>query len=469
MTGPRKSLAVALSTACALALFAAAPAPAVTADPAEAATDPYFPASGNQGYDVGHYDLALDLTPRTHELVAVATVTAEARRRLDRFALDYSGPPVERVTVDGREAAYRRDGAKLTVVPAQALAPGREFTVEVRYRGHPEAIDDPALGRYGWIDTDDGAVTLDEPDGARTWYPVNDDLGDKATYTFHLTTPAGVTALANGERQGPPRTVAGRTTVTWEMARPMASYLAMVAIGDFEVHRSLVGGIPNVTAYDPAIDGDDGFLHRTTGQVVEWGAGRFGRYPFDSMGGIIDPTTAGYSLETQSRPVYDTPPDEATVVHENAHQWFGDSVTPRSWRDIWLNEGFATYVEWLWQEEHGGPGARQTFDDHYATPAADPFWQGQTGDPGRDRIFDYDLVYVRGAMTLQALRTTIGDQAFFRLLRAWAERYRYGNAETCDLVRLAEEVSHRDLGPLFRAWLYTAGKPADPAADPADG
>ncbi|MEV4612714.1 M1 family metallopeptidase [Kitasatospora sp. NPDC049258] len=467
MTRPRGCVAAALGVACATALLTAAPvtaAPLRGGGPAAAAADPYFPLSGNQGYDVGHYDLDLDFTPQTHELTAAATISAKAERRLARFALDYSGPPIERIVVDGRAATYRRDDRKLTVVPAEAVAPGQGFTVEVRYRGRPEAIDDPALGLYGWINTDDGAVALNEPDGARSWYPVNDDLSDKATYTFHLTTPTGVTALANGERQGPPLVAAGRTTVTWAMARPMAAYLAMVAIGNFEVNRSLVGGIPNVTAYDPAIDGDDGFLHRTTGQAVEWGAARFGRYPFDSMGGIIDPTEAGYSLETQSRPVYDSPPDEGTIVHETAHQWFGDSVTPRSWQDIWLNEGFATYVEWLWQEEHGGPTAQQTFDGHYATPAADPFWQRETGDPGRDHIFDYDLVYVRGAMTLQALRRTIGDQDFFHLLREWGERHRYGNAQTCDLLRLAEEISHRDLGPLFQAWLYTAAKPSEEAA-----
>ncbi|MFI6448188.1 M1 family metallopeptidase [Kitasatospora sp. NPDC050543] len=468
----RECAALALSVTCATALFTAAPASTApaTAAPVVAplggdqgqtrARDPYFPLSGNQGYDVQHYDLGLDFTPASHELAAEATITARAERRLARFTLDYSGPPIQRITVDGREAAYRREGQKLTVVPAEALRPGRDFTVQVRYGGRPEPINDPALGLYGWINTDDGAVTLNEPDGARTWYPVNDDLRDKATYTFRITTPTGVTALANGEPQGRPRAGNGRTTATWTMAKPMASYLAMVAIGNFDVTRTQVDGIPNITAYDPAIPGDDSFLHSATAAAEQWGVTKFGRYPFDSMGGVIDPSDAGYALETQSRPVYDSPPDESAVVHESAHQWFGDSVTPTSWQDIWLNEGFATYAEWLWQEEHGGPSAQETFDGLYATPAGDPFWQLKTGDPGRDEMFNYDVVYLRGAMTLQELRSTIGDDAFFRLLREWNERYRYGNVGTCDLIRLAEEISHRDLQPLFQAWLYTAAKPA---------
>ncbi|WP_371496807.1 M1 family metallopeptidase [Kitasatospora sp. NBC_00374] len=456
----RERLAAATaSIACALALFTASPAPAAQGGHGPA-TDPYFPLDGNRGYDVQHYDLGLDYTPAAHLLVAEATITAKAERTLSEFGLDYSGPQIERVLVNGAAAPYRWDGRKLVVSPAVPPCRGESFTVRVGYRGEPGPIDDPALGIYGWVTTEDGAVALNEPDGARSWYPVNDDLRDKATYTFRITTPTGVTALANGEQQGAPVVDGDRTTVTWAMAKPMASYLSMVAIGNFRVTRSLVGGIPNTTAYDPAGAGDDSFLHRTTGEVMTWDAARFGPYPFDSVGGIIDPSGVGYSLETQSRPVYETPPDEGLIVHEIAHQWFGDSVTPKSWQDIWLNEGFATYVEWLWQEDHGGPSARQTFDDLYATPADDPFWLLKTGDPGRDQMFDYNAVYLRGAMTLQQLRTVLGDHDFFALLRAWQEKYRHANADTGDLRRLAERISGKDLGPLFQAWLYTEGKPA---------
>ncbi|PBC70612.1 peptidase M1-like protein [Streptomyces sp. TLI_235] len=458
----RTRAAAAASAASVLLLLAGTPAHALAPTGGTVtAPDPYFPLSGDNGYDVRHYDLDLDFTPATHLLDARATVRAIADRSLSTFRLDYSGPEIQQVLVDGRPATYRRNGQKLTVVPVRPIRAGGTFTVLVRYRGTPERISDPALGDYGWINTPDGAVALNEPDGARTWYPLNDDLRDKATYTFRITTPTGVTALANGEPDGPPQDRDGRTTVTWQMRKPMAGYLSMVAIGDFKVTRTTDGGIPNITAYDPT-GGDDALLHRATAEAVAWEKQRFGAYPFDSMGGIIDQVGVGYALETQSRPVYDGGTDELTVVHEMAHQWYGDSVTPGTWRDIWLNEGFATYAEWLWQEDHGGPTVQEVFDTYYATPADDPFWHLKTGDPGRDNMFDYDAVYLRGAMTLQALRTTIGDHDFFQLLREWARTHRYGTADTRDLLNLAEKISHRRLGPLFDAWLYTAAKPPLP-------
>jgi aminopeptidase N len=155
-------------------------------------------------------------------------------------------------------------------------------------------------------------------------------------------------------------------------------------------------------------------------------------------------------------------PDESTVAHELAHQWFGDKVTPRLWKDIWLNEGFATYAEWLWGESTGGPSPQQQFDQAYATPAGDELWSVLPGDPGPADMFA-TAVYQRGAMTLQVLRTTIGDDAFGKVLRQWAGRDRDRPVSTDDFRALAEQVSGKDLDALFRTWLYTPGKPAAPA------
>jgi aminopeptidase N len=179
---------------------------------------------------------------------------------------------------------------------------------------------------------------------------------------------------------------------------------------------------------------------------------------------------AGFALENQTRPVYspvfwEFGGGDDVVVHEIAHQWYGDHVAVEQWDDIWLNEGFASYAEWMWHEHEGIETAQEVFDFFYeATPPDDPFWELEIGDPGPDQLFD-EPVYVRGAMTLHALRTEVGDRAFFRILRTWAAGD--GNGSTAEFVALAERVSGSQLDDLFEAWLFTGSRP-DVAAT-ADG
>ncbi|MBX6766918.1 MAG: M1 family metallopeptidase, partial [Actinomadura rubrobrunea] len=329
-------------------------------------------------------------------------------------------------------------------------------------------VDDPALGRSGWIPTDDGAVMLNQPIGAATVYPVNDTPTDKATYTFTLTAPDGLTTLANGDPAGR-WSKGGRTTTRWVMNRPMASELSMIAIGKYAVRTGRTGrGVPSLTATDARMGVSEQLakdFHDQTGDYTDWLASLYGRYPFSSTGGIVVKAGVGYALETQGRPVYDlgrrpgTIPRPDLLVHELAHQWFGDSVTPKRWADIWLNEGFATYSEWLYFEKFTGKSAQQSFDEVYATPADDDLWKPVTADPGRDDIF-HSTVYDRGAMTLHMLRRTIGDRAFFRLVKLWPTVNRYGNASTADFIAFAEKVSGKQLDDLFKKWVYTSGKPS---------
>ena len=207
-------------------------------------------------------------------------------------------------------------------------------------------------------------------------------------------------------------------------------------------------------------------------EILDFLAGNFGRYPFSAAGGIVDDIDGlGFALENQTRPIYskdfftDSVSADSVVVHELAHQWYGDSLAVHRWRDIWLNEGFATYAEWLWSENEGRGTPQQIFDSLYANIAADdPFWQLTIGDPGSEQLFD-GPVYVRGAMTLQQLRVTVGDAHFFTILRRWASDHRDGTVSTGQLIALAERISGRQLDKLFQRWLYTPGKPALPAPE----
>ncbi len=442
---------------------------AVSAGPftagAEGIGDPYFPTYGNGGYDVGGYDLALRYDPETGRLDGTATITATATQNLSRFNLDLAGLAARKVTVDGQPAGSAADGDELVVTPATGVTQGRAFTVVVEYGGEPGTIGNEALGAGGWLRTADGAFALGQPESASTWFPVNDHPADKATFRLAMTVPDGVEALSNGV-PGDRTSADGWTTWRWSEGAPMASYLATVVIGQYRVTTTTHAGKPMVIAIPESLpaDGPAARSMARTGEVADFLAGRFGPYPFDAYGGIVlDDDRVSYALETQSRPVYGNVffaggPDATVVAHELAHQWFGDSVALQRWRDIWLNEGFATYAEWLWQEHEGGPTAQQSFDRRYGSFD----WSQPPGRPGPDGLFSAS-VYQRGGMTVHALRRTIGDEAFFALLKSWPESRRNGNATTAQFIAAAEEAAGgRDLEPLFQAWLYGTTKPPRP-------
>ncbi|MFJ9734921.1 M1 family metallopeptidase [Streptomyces sp. NPDC101169] len=455
----REAVLATVPVAVAALLGAAGPAAAGTTG-AAGAGDPYFPLSGNGGYHVGHYDLTLRYDTASRRLDGEAVLTARATQRLKRFDLDLSGLKVTAVTVGGRPAAFRRDGQELVVTPAHTLSAGQRFRVTVAYHGTPRPVTDPDGSADGWIPTDDGAFVAGEPQGAMTWFPANNHPKDKSSYDFTITVPKGRTAVANGVLRGT-RTAHGRTTFRWHQAEPMAAYLATATVGKFQVERYTTrDGVQVYNAVDPREARAAAPVLKKLPSVLKWESKLFGPYPFRAAGSIVDHASdVGYALETQSRPLYDSAPDVATLVHENAHQWFGDSVSLTAWKDIWLNEGFATYAEWLYAEQHGGAGAQKSFDALYARPASDRLWSFPPGDPGSgENIFDTP-VYARGAMTLHELRRAVGDRDFFRILRAWADAHRTGHGTTAQFTSLAERVSGKKLDGLFHTWLYGRGKP----------
>lgn len=428
--------------------------------------DPYFPDAGNAGYQVDHYHLQISYDPASKDLTGLATITATATDDLTRFSLDLSGLTVRSVTVEGSEAVAERRDEKLVVTPAAIVEADTQFLVAVSYDGIPEPISSPALGSNGFQHTDDGAFAIGQPQSASTWFPVNDHPLDKATYTVEVTAPAHLVALSNGVPAGQ-TTSDGTTTWRWEEHSPMASYLTTVVIGDYRVNADSHDGKPLVTAVHADLPtAVDDQLQRT-GEIADVLAEWFGPYPLESYGGIaLSDRSVGFALETQSRPVYGpgffSGNAEWVIVHELAHQWFGNSVSVRYWNEMWLNEGFATYAEWLWSEEMGDDTAQETFDLYWTGPGAeDGFWYPPTGDPGRADLFS-PAVYERGAMVLHALRITVGDEAFFQILRTWAEEKRDGNATTAELLSLSERISGRSLGDLFDAWLYATERPRYP-------
>ena len=433
--------------------------------------DSLYPGLGNSGYDVEHYAVELTFDPDDGAVVASTTISATATETLTALSLDFAGPDVTALRIDGTAADFERVGAELLIEPSEPITAGRPFTVVVGYEGVPRALRSRAKpGEVGWRTDPDGAVfVVSEPDGGHTWAPLNDHPSDKATFSFTITAPNAVTAVANGTLVET-ESDAGWTTWRWEHDHLMASYLATMIIGDFEIvpdeAGSAVAGVPIRNVLPPDLASSIPAPLKRQGEMMEFLEQIFGPYPFDVYGIAV---VEGYesALENQTLSVFgrelieDTPATlEAVLVHELAHQWWGDAVSLADWRDIWLKEGLATYAEWLWLEHTEGPA------DLEATVQQELAFMTAVGFPPPGDPPPYDLynlsVYVWGALTFHALRIEIGDEAFFDTLRAYFDAYQGSSATTADFIEVAERVSGQELGDLFERWLHSEAPPPLP-------
>jgi aminopeptidase N len=427
---------------------------------AAGAGDPYFADLGNGGYDVDHYALDLRWAPERRHLDGNVTIEAVATQWLSSFDLDLLGYDVSSVTVDGDAVEPEREGQReLVITPPEPIPRGTPFTVEVAYAGEPPLLPEfDGILVPGWtVERDGESHVIGEPDGASAVFPCNDHPTDKATYDLRVTVPAGDEVAANGVHTATSPASGGRRTWAFSMTDPMASYLLQVVVGNLSFREAEgPAGVPIRNAVDEDVPAGALAPVDWLPDMIDAFDGWFGPYPFDTYGVVVVDEVLGLALENQTLSLFGVDAlDDAVMAHELAHQWFGDHVGPGTWRDIWLNEGFATYAQWLWTEESGGASV-----DSLAREAA-----GMDGldvppaDPGADALFGTS-VYYRGALALHALRHAIGDDAFFGLLQAWVERYGGRTATTADFEALASTMTTHDLGPLFDAWLHRRPVPS---------
>ncbi|MDW4905535.1 M1 family metallopeptidase [Streptomyces sp. ADMS] len=437
--------------------------------------DRLFPHLGNPGYDVASYDLAFSY-PGTNSkpLSAVTTIDAWTTAALEQVNLDFSHGTVGSVEVDGEPAPFTSAGEDLVVTPRAPLPAGSWMRITVRHTSDPVS----KAGRDGgWVRTKDGLAMANQADAAHLVFPCNDHPSDKAMFTIRVTAPNGYTAVANGLPAGVDR-VGRATTWTYRTQHPMATELAQVSIGrSTVVHRTGPHGLPVrdvVPTKDRALL--EPWLKKTPAQI-EWMESKVGRYPFETYGVLMADASTGFELETQTlslferdlftEPAYPEWYVDSIMVHELAHQWFGDSVSPRTWSDLWLNEGHATWYEALYAEEKAG---RPLVDRMKAAYGASDRWRAAGGPPAAPKapkpgqkigIFRPN-VYDGSALALYALRQEIGRPAFERLEKAWVALHRDGIAGTADFERLASDIAGRDLSAFFQAWLYAEKTPPMP-------
>ncbi|GAA4015758.1 M1 family metallopeptidase [Allokutzneria multivorans] len=417
---------------------------------------PYLDAHGDDGYSVLRYDLHLDYRPGANRLGGRAVITAVARSALNSVSLDFGPLRVDRILFDGKVVRYAHRLGKLRVRPGRVLAVGEEFTVEVRYAGVPRP-NRGHWGEIGWTQLTDGALVASQPTGASSWFPCNDRPSDKAAYRISVTTAPSYTVIASG-------TLVSHTGTTWvyEQPEPTSPYLVSVQIGRYVSAELAKAPVRQPAAVPARLL--RAFRHDFANQprMLKEFSRLFGPYPFTEYGVVVVDEELDVPVEAQAMSIFGSNHvdgrrgSERLVAHELAHQWFGNSVTASDWRHIWLHEGFATYAEWLWAEADGRSCHALALRSH-AKLAQLP--QDLTlSAPGVRRIFD-DRVYERGALTLHALRTAMGDAAFFRLLREWTTAHRHSTATTPDFISLAEAHSAVDVRPLLGAWLDEAPLP----------
>lgn len=427
---------------------------------ADGVGDPYYPKDGNGGYDVTAYHVSISYDPKNQQLDGDTRITAKATGDLQRFNLDLNGLEVAAVQVDDKAAKFERAGEhELVVTPAAQVADGAEFTTRVTYSGVPEGPEDGSLGDNGWqVARSGGAFVAGEPHSATAWYPANDTPRDKATFKLDARVPNGWSVVSNGRETPPTRGSDGWTTYHWAEPTRISTYLTTVGIDKWTFDRStLPGGIPVVSAYAPGVE-DKRQVESRLPEVIEFLASKFGPYPQSAAGGIYINEDIGFSLETQGRPIYAAWADLPVVVHENAHMWWGNSVTVESWADICLNECFASYAQWLWDEAK----ENVDLDEQYRRTVArgdDQFWGGKLYDMGAGN--EFTSVYDKGPVALHALRRAIGEKAFNQVLRHWPTKHRDGNASWSEFEQYVEEVSGKDLGAFFVAWFHSTSAPDD--------
>lgn len=429
--------------------------------------DPYYPADGNRGYDVARYHVRLAYWRPMQRIVATTTIAARATARLDRLNLDLVGLNVESVRVNGRAATFRRAAAhELVITPRQQITQGSLFQVQVSYRGRPGNTP-----RNGWHDatTPGAGFILGEPHSCTAWYPCNDHPTDKAAFALTATVPRPLAVVSIG-RQLP--TTSGRRpdgtpvrTYRWRLREATTTYLTTMYIDKLTFERSrLPNGIPVVTAYGPRSKAASTRQARLPA-IVRVLSNRWGPYPAPAAGGIFVSGRLGFSLETFTRPVYAPGVGIPTIVHENAHQWWGDNISIHRWRDICLSECFASYSEQLWAEHHGA-----LLDRRYRQAVrGEPRWlRVPIYDMGPGREFTYAGVYLKGAYFVHALRNKVGDVAFFRAMRALQQRRAGDNMSMGGLREALERSTGVDLTSFWSDWVLHARVPSRANLYPGD-
>jgi aminopeptidase N len=431
--------------------------------------DPNYPAKGDPSVDALHYGLKLHWAPKHRKLKGKATIVFRATAAESRIQLDLGKPlKVRGVHLDGRTVSFSHPGKNLVVAAGAVLVKDSRHTLTVRYAGRPKHVKAPTdrsdIAHLGWTVTKGGEVwTMQEPFGAYSWYPVNDQPSDKAFYDVRISAPKRWVGIFNGRLEHR-RTTAKRTITRWHLASPASSYLTTIAIGDYVRHHDTGPHHLPITYWVPRDDQSTLSELQRTPKMIKWLEKRLGPYPFDRIGAVVVPNFSAMETQTlvtmggQLLSDYGRRDFRADLLHEYSHQWYGDTVTPNNWPDLWLNESFAMYTQIRWEVARGWETMAQWRRDLKAT---DNDSRASDGPPGayHPQQFGDICVYYCGALMLDRLRTKLGVSTFNAIWRGWPQQHRFASVDRSTYIDWANARAGQDLSPFLTAYLTSPTTP----------
>jgi aminopeptidase N len=432
-------------------------------DPAlsEPVEDSVYPDVGDPSVDSLHYDLDLAWTPDTRILEGLATIELRSTADGDHLQLDLGEPLTpSAVTLDGADVPFEHLGKDLVV--SAPVVKDERYVLEVHYSGTPQPTPAPTtrsdFSTSGWTITPGGETwTMQEPYGAFTWYPVNDQPSDKAFYDISVTVPSPWVGIANGVMTDQSEHD-GLTTTAWHLSKPASSYLITVATGDYTRTTNTSRGGTEISYWVPSDRPGLATGLDSAAAGLDWLEGLLGPYPFDSLGFLLVDSRSGMETQTLiTLGATDYTRSEAVLVHELAHQWYGDEVTPDDWRDVWMNEGMAMYLQGCWQADTDGRTVDSVMDEY--ADLEGPMRQ-EAGPPAAydPTLFAEGNVYYGPALMWHELRKRIGDDAFWKMVRAWPARNPETNASRDEYLDWLVRRTHVDRS-FFEDWLLNPTTP----------
>ncbi|MEF9874861.1 MULTISPECIES: M1 family metallopeptidase [Micrococcaceae] len=427
--------------------------------------DEYTKHHGSPTYTVEHYDLSLVIKLASNLLDGRAMLRIRAVEDINEVALNLSGLKIIKATCQGRKVPVAKKHHRMVVSLPAVVKAGERVELNLRYAGSPQA-ENGLWGELGWEELTDGILVSGQPVGASTWYPCNDHPSHKSSYRFEISADAGYRVVANGQLVDHRRS-ASRETWVYEQREPMASYLATVQIGRYSQIPFDEGG--HLVAY--SVPGTEvpvrgAFAKQTA--MAELFERKFGPYPFESYKIVVVDDELEIPLEAQGLSIFGKNhlslqwEAQRLIAHEFAHQWFGNSLTPGRWKDIWLNEGFACFSEWVYSEEAQVMALDERARHAWAMLEGLP-QDFMVGDPGPQDMFD-DRVYKRGALALYALMRRLGETDFYTMLRQWTATHQHSTVSTQEFADLLGHYAPaEEIQDILDAWLFSEALPPFPA------